>query len=715
MPFFEDQYFDLSQKGISLILGANKSASKTGNSNGAGKSYFFSQLVEMISTDSELFNRKDIIRKGSRTLEFRVNGKHYTVVNSFSPKEKMRIMEDGVDLQISILPDAKKKLESLIGYSSGEINTFLFQDSQMPHSLITGDTAIRKKFFKSFFKLGNLDELKKLVSSKISHLKEQTIRLEELRSSVREMKDSSLTDIPEARIRLDKMESRSKKLSLHVSSLQDAKLLQDRWQELKKFSPLPASSLEELDGLLEETKKEAKSAQKILNQWESYRSLKSAQSKSREEIDSIFQSTGELTIKEVEAQLESKRTRIKSLTAKIQQIEERSEELQDLISKTRRSILRAETDILPDLEKQRKHYKEASGKCPTCGAEHTNQEALKSLKIVKASIEEKSLALEKNKANLPNMEKELNSLESVDDLISKKKKIEKEIFQLDRLSELLASTASPLEKPTLSEKEANASLDAYHDLVEKISHGLREAISIRSRMRSPEMRELLSELDSLPELREKSQSTSEACIRLRIDIEQAEVAAERLKKARERIQSIKHELKDLEALQVLHEAFSRDGVQKILINTLCSELESRVNSYAKYLFTEDYTFGFELDSNFSITVTRSYGTRKETSDVRKLSGAEKKLFSIVLLISLMTFVPESRRSNLLILDEPTAAMGPENVTSFIKFLPVLNSVIPHIIVITPLESSDYIHVNPRVFTVVKTRKGVSTIKEGDHR
>ena len=152
----------------------------------------------------------------------------------------------------------------------------------------------------------------------------------------------------------------------------------------------------------------------------------------------------------------------------------------------------------------------------------------------------------------------------------------------------------------------------------------------------------------------------------------------------------------------------------ILIKSLCSSLEQQVNKYSKLILPEDYTFTFELDTNFSILVTRIHNSKAETSDVRKLSGAERKLFSLVLLISLLTFIPKSKRTNLLVLDEPTAAMGEDNKASLIRFLPVLQSIIPNIVVITPLDKQDYAVINPKVWTVQK-RGLQSRIVEGGPR
>jgi predicted ATPase len=64
----------------------------------------------------------------------------------------------------------------------------------------------------------------------------------------------------------------------------------------------------------------------------------------------------------------------------------------------------------------------------------------------------------------------------------------------------------------------------------------------------------------------------------------------------------------------------------------------------------------------------------------------------------------------LILDEPTAALSEEMTASFLKLLPIMQTAVSHIVVITPQPLSvDY--PNAKTFTVVK-KGGQSTIREG---
>jgi len=182
-----------------------------------------------------------------------------------------------------------------------------------------------------------------------------------------------------------------------------------------------------------------------------------------------------------------------------------------------------------------------------------------------------------------------------------------------------------------------------------------------------------------------------------------------LAKLKESLSKLKEQLDEREVLEILHEALGRHGAEALMIKAVCQRLEQQVNKYARLLFPEDVTFHFDLETQFDIVVKRKYGKKTIASDVRKLSGAESLLFSLILLIALLAFTPPKNRCNILVLDEPTANFGQEMVDAFVKFLPILNSLIPHIIVITPKPNSPY--PGSKIFTVVK-KKGQSQIVEG---
>jgi len=91
------------------------------------------------------------------------------------------------------------------------------------------------------------------------------------------------------------------------------------------------------------------------------------------------------------------------------------------------------------------------------------------------------------------------------------------------------------------------------------------------------------------------------------------------------------------------------------------------------------------------------------SDVRKLSGAESILFTLILVMSQLMFVPKSRRLSLLVLDEPTASFSEGTIELFRKLLPHLTQIIPSVLIVTPKAQIRFDGANE--VTVVKDHGG----------
>lgn len=133
-----------------------------------------------------------------------------------------------------------------------------------------------------------------------------------------------------------------------------------------------------------------------------------------------------------------------------------------------------------------------------------------------------------------------------------------------------------------------------------------------------------------------------------------------------------------------------------------------VNKYAAIVFNEDYRFELVWDTQIHLICKRRAGENLLVSDVRKLSGAESKLFTIILVLSLLSFVPKEKRSNVMILDEPTANFSSETTRCFQDLLKLLSQLIESIVIITP--RSEDIYEGSHCFTVL--REGTSKIVPG---
>jgi DNA repair exonuclease SbcCD ATPase subunit len=217
-----------------------------------------------------------------------------------------------------------------------------------------------------------------------------------------------------------------------------------------------------------------------------------------------------------------------------------------------------------------------------------------------------------------------------------------------------------------------------------------------------------------PKLQRRINEVHEKVSKLRARLEVNASVVGSLKKHKARLDEMKAELAEEEALKLLVEAYADKNMKRTAVKAISKRLMMGVNKYAKLIFPEDYEFDFIWDSSkLQLMVYRKYQQGKKMkvlpSDVRKLSGAESKLFTFILVLALLAFVPAHKRSNVLILDEPTANFGAETTESFKKLLPILNQVIPSIIVITPRTEERF--EGAQEFTVLK-EKGEARIVRG---
>lgn len=714
-PFFKKQTFVLDSGHINLVLGQNFNGGGSSNPNGAGKSLFFSQIIEFITDEPIIGVKKDKIRRGTRILEFSKAGKRYKVTRSFTEgKEKITVERDGKDLGIRELKAAKDMIDRVIGLSKEELYTFVYLDSQVGHPLIHGDTAVRKNFFVSFFKqFGVLNNFRKLVAAQVDLCKSDLIRIEEAQGRMNSLKAKlPATPIKKLKAVVDELQEESSSLATTVPELIRANSIREKYFSIRdKLRSLcmetKVTDLDEVQAKRKELRslgRELSQEQDALDRYNSW--LKSnAQSAARlEELSSkvggIDAELLRTKLSELETRYATDKSNIRKLVSKVSETEDKLEILQSSKKKTKHRI---------------DHLSSDEGKCPTCGSDYVNKSAAPELASSKTRLKEIAKDIESTQQELAESRSELElQTANTSRIEDRLRKLTAKLNLVDEYNLIKSSKSNSPPKPKRTQEQITYGLSNVDTILDQLSSMIpmfelkNEWFAVSSHTRSQ-----LKTLD-LAEINSKMTEVSSKLASARVEYEMASSLRSEISDISDRLTELNSRVEDLDALKTLEGAFSKKGIEMILIKSLCSSLEQQVNKYSKLIFPEDYTFTFELDTNFSILVTRIHNSKAETSDVRKLSGAERKLFSLVLLISLLTFIPKSKRTNLLVLDEPTAAMGEDNKASLIRFLPVLQSIIPNIVVITPLDKQDYAVINPKVWTVQK-RGLQSRIVEGGPR
>lgn len=680
---FKKQHFQLDTNTINVITGKNINSGNEENPNGVGKSYFFSAIPEFILDEPTVGSKKDKTRVGTKTLELTKDGVPYKFIRSFNAgKESIAVYKNGRDLAIRELKEAKAYINKVIGLNKSEIYTLLHLNFLTPHPLISGDTTARKAFFTSFFRQFDLlESYKLLVTEALSKAKIKSAQYVE----VDKQKTALEARLPKeslSSLRKEKkaLEEEFEVLSAEFPVLMEACSLKekldshrDRFRELIRILDLSNT-------VTEEDVSASIKAFRVKG-----RALEQKIAEIRGRADSIKQRKRLLSrIKELESDLSGTETvDLDKLKFKLSSVEEQL----NRISTQREAATKARTRLERekyDLEHKVEHLESAvSGNCSYCGStlspKKSTREELnlrkKELLAVVTKLEE--VESENSATEETTLKKRAATLRSSLDTALQTASMRKELASLrEALPEKVAEheeTEDVVRKQIDSVDEALANLDRLKPIV--MLKEQRKAIpkTIRDKVSSQDLAQLRSRMSML----------NSAIAVAASKIASLEELANSIAELNTRAAQLEDAATELEELEVLNKAFSKRGAETLIIKSLCGQVQDQINKYAKLILPEDFVFSLDLSTDFSILVTRISEGKEKTSDVRKLSGAESGLFALVLLISLLSFVPKSRRPNLLVMDEPMATMGEANEERFVKFLPTLRSVIPNIVVITP--------------------------------
>ncbi len=726
---FKNLKFEIP-KGLSVIYGLNRTTGpKSMQANGAGKSSAFSSIRETLYEEPMVGLKEDLLKHGTRGVSMTLKDKKVEIVRKNS---KLEIIVNGKPKEFRKKSDGQLWLKKNLPLSSAEFDTYAFLDARVPHPLVMGSSADRKKFFVSAFGLDKIDVERKLFEAELAKLKEVKASYKALRETVDSDKEQLLSK--EKRI---KLESDVKKLRMELEALQ-AKA--SRMQEVNRLLDFERTAYKQLayfdkflpddDDLerfsvkykhakqnLEDDKKKLQDARDWADYQKDCRKYEASIKEFSDDARKLLNKKG----------LKDALRKSKNSRKEYEELKEQKESYERLLAKKpsrpevldlsqtpqdSRKELRARLD---SLEHKLEHAEKfGGGVCDSCGqsVKTVDPKKLKRrIKDVEADLEKwdqietykeqeaeykewksriKEFDIEQIKEDMAKAKKWARCYKELRDLPTQPKKfkgLRLEIHVMERMVEEDREIISILEF-----------MEPHLDTVRSL-----RAVTQQQRDKAGLGRKLSDRINEIHELVAKKESRLESNSEL----------LRSLKKRVARMDELKDQLKEEEALKLLVEAYSDKQMKRNAVKVGAARLMKAVNKYAPAVFSEDYKFGFSWESSkVSLTVERKYRKGKKvkvlTSDVRKLSGAESKLFTFLLVFGLLTMTPQHKRSNVLILDEPDAAMSAETTEAFKRLLPILNTVIPSIVVITPRTEQRY--EGAREFTVLK-RGGEASIVE----
>lgn len=701
-PLFGDTSLEF-EPGITVIYGLNRLSKASRNGNFAGKSYLMSSVPEVIWEQPVVGTREDRNRVGTRELEVTIQGKDYV----FSRGSKLQVYEEGV-LKFKSVRDTKKWVEGL-PISESDFLGLYYLDSRRTHPLVMGTSSERAAYLTRFFNLDKIDAERKLIAARLSGLRTLKAQAEEVESALAALAEnkplSVEVDIDELKSRLKSLRRKQEKYLEFRRALEFAKAVAPQIRVLRdlidfgdpssltekvfrKARKAVASSLDEDSQTLKEARAFAVFTEQLRNYDKAIAGLteeqKGALSKRLKYREAYEQY---ITLDPVSPGERPKKPKAVSRpTADIPALELRARELRH------------------ELEHATKFK---SGKCPTCGSS-VKARATKLIKKDLKIIEVELTAVRKQESAYRDYR---DSMEKYRANLSEWKEESKQ-YARDRKRKAKLKPRALIYKairdvPEMPKPFKGRKLQV--EVVERmVADGKRKLEALDQLMPSASLLAALTEKepkDYSKRLRKLGDELSVARASM-----SARKAYNRQRRAlQSRLEELQEQLQDEPALKILADAYNEKGMKRMAIEAVSNLLTQQLNKYSSVVFPSNYTFSIQWDkSRLSILCHRPEGKVK-TTDVRKLSGAESRLFTYLLIFAQLQFVPKGQRSNLMVLDEPTTNMHPETAESFKGALTLLHTLIPTIVVITPQSSEFYD--GAKALTIVRD-KGKSKIVEG---
>jgi hypothetical protein len=707
--FYKDVEFDFSKSGLSVIRGLNKDAN-AGSTNGSGKSLLFSILPNIILDESDNSPKKKtknetkigmVIQRGEHTYEIEKNLTH----------KKIKISKDGKDRGLKGLEYSNKQIQALTGIQDEDELYSLYLLSGSQHRLAAASSIDRVKFFVNLFRLHSADTIRKILLAELREVQQAKAAFAEVVTTFKEVRASTVSteELSELKAKLQKyltIQERGIKKLARVRQYWDiSRFLKTNAEQIARFKHLTNTESFHQDLKRLRLRKTSLADQKeIVDAWIAY---EKQYLQYREEAAPLLRELSRLGVKkdrvEEGAQIyDNLRSKFQSSLEKRNEIREQlNASVEKLVEEPSWTVDKAKVKIA-NLTQELVHIKEfKDGKCPTCGQPFKSDRTVEDVKLDIKKWKTRQYQAENYIAE--------KKIELQDKLLTSYKKDlgeHKKFKQAQSVwSKMPKAPIEPtIERPTkgvsFKEKiERLGSRISFLEMMEPMLPMLEQASSL-----TKEQEELSEQVE---EINEKVGRLSILCSTLQSKVNLATEAHKQLRSLKRRGLVLKEQALDEPILKALVSAYSNKGLKRLMVQRYAKAVERQVTKWRKLLFSEDFSFEFDVGTKFNIWVTRRYNKRTVVSDVRKLCGAESKFFSFLLLIALMTLIPKTRRLNILILDEPSAAFGQEAREAFARFLPILNKVIPHIVVITPREDETY--EGARIFRAVK-HKGISKLE-----
>lgn len=664
-------------------------------SNGAGKtSAMVESLTYALFGETRLANIDDAIRNNedsmSVSITFFLNNQEITVTRSKKrgKGQKLELKVDGVNVE-ELLSETQKRIDKLIGLSFETFRSSVLLKQDDSNFFVKAKPDERKKIIGEILNLNQYEKYEKIAKERRSNVKAEIKTLQTLLNNFEEF------DLLELKSDLQKISdfiaNHSKKIVKAESKLAEI----NEWnskvdEEIKRYNKVESNN------------KNIQS--KIINLQESIESKKSAIKKLNNLLDSSDKNVSQ-TIKDLKAIVEKYESDISNCYDVISEskqkysdiINSRMEKIQAQINNVEQKISLVESNVSIDTKKLDKIHDASEADCPTCLRPMDGKEVhdiIHELETRVSNNEETLALLNIGRHQLLSERKDIKNGDFEEAKIHAEELLKTNDILSNMKKKLLVSK-DKLEEAIDEEQKIAVAQERLSNIEESIKNEISNLNFLKTQIEDlPEI--TLERIDDdqarqkVKELKRQEIEGIEAQASIKSSISKAEKDAVKKEQYLEQIKSNQHQLELLDSVCI---AFSKNGIPAAIIETVLPEIEETANLYLDKMSDS----GFEL--SFTTVAVMKNGEEKGTLDVEvfdgtvwrnfeSLSGGEQLRVSLSIRLSLSKIL--SKRANIeletLILDEPGVFLDEQGLQSFVSVVISLKEFFPRIIIMSHLPS-----------------------------
>jgi len=724
-----------------------------------------------VITDRSSSMKKMLAPQGSRNvLRWINNNVEYKVVK-INKKNKLlyRIFKDGEDQKARTPTIAKDILTKIFPFTEEEFYNQIYLDGRRTSIFQMGSFAGRLEFISSIYHVDIFDKLKISVSQKRKELSLYETQYSIKKADKQDLEKSLLSDrhskivaVKSLRIKVKKLKQIANKLQRKLAHARFQKSREEYLEKIKKLASaldikVKGIQVSNIKNLLESAntlktryshnikqqekycqylEDEAEYKQAKLSIEKLFASAGTAKQFSKQQVSKLLSKWKNINIR-LETEISSVKETIKATDTRVVEKPSAQSTEQHKLQKKKyghdllvnmesaRDILFATIETLvKTVESLEKHLKKGHVECEYCGSRLTQEGIQKTLKIKQQELQKQretgEVLVEAISVETQYQEQRVRYL-TYKEQLAQKEGLEIQLRALSngykkslgKVNKFEKANKAYLEMSYLKKPESQKEISLKTDFENKVNMLDKLIGALNSYL--PLATKGFTEID-YAQIQKKYDKVQEKLDTLQSKLPLLEAKLINDKDLRKRIANIerdmerwKEQLEDAELYDFLYMVLPK--VKMLAIKNIAKEMETNLNNYSNLLFCEPVHFVINIEKgHFDIIVTRNPGRKEIVSDVKVLSGAEAKAFNLLVFLSILMNQPDSRRTNMVILDEFDANMGDNNRKLFINnFIPMLNTIIPHVIIVTPNHDE---YPSARTF-LVKKKGNEAQLLEGE--